>query len=692
MAKPEAADFLVEIGTEELPPTALRDLMLAFSRNVDEALEREHLSHSGVSGYASPRRLAVLVTELASAQPDRAQELKGPPVSVAFDAGGLPTQAARAFADRCGVAVEALERTKSAKGEWLCCRTVLPGKDAALLLPEIVAAALQSLPVPRRMRWGDADYEFVRPVHWVVMLHGRTPVKARLFGLESRNVTYGHRFLAPGEIVIDEPAHYLSDLESKGFVIADYARRRQRIVDDVAKAAADAGGAAVAEAALYDEVTALTEWPVPVTGSFDDAFLALPREVVVATLTSHQRYFPIEDAGGNLLPRFVTIANLPSKEPEKVRDGNERVVRPRLADAAFFWQQDQKMPLEARRRSLRDIVYQEGLGSIGDRSERVARLGVAMASRVGVDAAVVERAALLAKCDLLTGMVGEFPELQGVMGGYYAKASGEPDAVAAAIAEQYLPRFSGDALPETPAGQILAIAEKMDSLAGIFALGKKPSGNRDPFGLRRGALGVVRIIVEKQLDLNLVTLIEVAYANQPAQTAGGEAEIYDFLLERMRAYSIDSGVAPEVFEAVRARRPSSLTDFDARAKAVTAFLRLDAAASLAAANKRIANILRQAGIENYPAIDTGLLSDEAEKDLYSAVQAAKQSVAPLLEERAYAEALKALAELRQPVDKFFDQVLVMADEAALRQNRLALLAELRALFFGIADISRLATG
>ncbi|MEX2126398.1 MAG: glycine--tRNA ligase subunit beta [Woeseia sp.] len=696
MAHREAADFLVEIGTEELPPKALQDLMLAFARNVGEALEQERLPWTAISGYASPRRLAVLVTKLATAQTDRELELRGPPVSVSFDAAGVPTPAARAFAEKCGVAVDALGRTKTAKGEWLSCRTVEAGQDAARLLPEIVAGALDKLPASRRMRWADLDYEFVRPVHWVVMLHGQSVAEGTVLGIEAGRVTRGHRFLAPGEIVINEPADYLPALENQGFVLADYAERRQRIVESVARAAADAGGAAVGDDALYDEVTALTEWPVPLTGRFDASFLALPREVVIATLTSHQRYFPIEDSSGELLPRFVTVANLQSTDPDKVRDGNERVIRPRLADAAFFWQQDRKTALEARRGALTEVVYQKDLGSIGDRSERIARLAIAMAHQLGADAGVVERAALLAKCDLLTGMVGEFPELQGVMGRYYALASGEPEAVAVAIAEQYLPRFAADALPDTVAGQILAVADKLDMLAGIFALGKKPSGNRDPFGLRRAALGIVRIVVEKRLDLDLATLLDTAYEHQPPRPADDAAmanEIYDFILERMRAQYIEQRkLAPEVFEAVRARRPASLTDFDARVTAVAAFLELESAASLAAANKRIANILRQAGDEDYEPVDAGMLQDDAEKDLYRAVRAAQQSIAPLLEKRAYAKALAALAQLRQTVDTFFDQVLVMADDEAVKQNRLALLAELRALFLDIADISRLSTG
>jgi len=694
MAHRHASDFLVEIGTEELPPKALKDLMVAFGQNMQEGLLLERLPHGGISTYASPRRLSVWVRSLAMSQEDRQFEQKGPPVSVAFDASGNPTPAARAFAGKCGVAVEKLGRTKSAKGEWLAFRTVEAGRSAAELLPAIVAGALDRLPVPRRMRWGAAEHEFVRPVHWVLMLHGKKVVDGSVLGIKAGKRTRGHRFLAPGERVVKQPADYPDILET-AFVLADFDRRRQRIVEGVAKAAAASGGVAIGSDSLYDEVTALTEWPVPLVGHFESSFLTLPREVIVATLSSHQRYFAIEGTDGKLMASFVTVANLVSRDPEKVRDGNERVVRPRLADAAFFWEQDRKMSLQARLASLNEIVYQKGLGSIGDKSDRVAELSALIAKRLDADPEPVVRAARLAKCDLLTGMVGEFPELQGVMGRHYALASDEQAAVANAIGEQYLPRFAGDALPETSIGQILALAEKLDTLAGIFSLGMKPSGNRDPFGLRRAALGVVRLIVEKNLELDLTVLIEKALSLQPPRNESMtlQNELYDFLLDRMRAYYTEQlALAPEVFEAVRVRRPVSLTDFDARVKAVSAFLELDAAASLAASNKRIANILRQANYDGCGAVDESTLQEEAEKNLNDAVAAAQASVAPLLERREYRKVLTALADLRPTVDAFFDKVMVMTDNAAVRQNRLALLAALRTLFLDIADISRLSTG
>jgi glycyl-tRNA synthetase beta chain len=695
MAKADAADFLVEIGTEELPPKALKELQAAFARQLAEGLERERLPHAGISSYASPRRLALMARDLAAAQADRELMQRGPPVSVAYDADGLPTPAARAFAAKCGVSVDTLDRSRTEKGEWLSCRTIEPGRSAAELLPTILRDALDSLPVPRRMRWGAVPDEFVRPVHWVLMLHGDDVIEASLFGVEAGRLTRGHRFLSAGEISVRRPADYLPALE-QAFVLADFGRRRQLIVDGVRDAAASVGGVAIAHDDLYDEVTALTEWPVALTGRFGASFLSLPRQVIVATLTGHQRYFPIQDEHGKLMAAFVTVANLESREPDRVRDGNERVVRPRLADAAFFWDQDRKLPLAARRKALDDVVYQQGLGSIGDRCARLAALSVVIAKQLGSDTGAAERAAGLSKCDLLTGMVGEFPELQGVMGRYYAIASGEPAAVADAIGEQYLPRFAGDSLPETSTGQILAVADKLDALAGAFCLGRKPSGNRDPFGLRRAALGVVRISIERKLDLDLPRLIEEACNRQPVDVADAGSlrnDIFDFMLERLRAYYVDQlGLAPEVFEAVRARRPASLADFDSRVRAVSAFVELDAAASLAASNKRIANILRQAGRDIYGPVDTGMLKDAAEKQLYDAVLKAKTAVEPLKDKRAYAAVLSKLAELRPAIDTFFDDVMVLTDDESVRRNRLALLSGLRALFLDIADISRLSIG
>jgi glycyl-tRNA synthetase beta chain len=697
MLKSAAADFLVEIGTEELPPKALRKLMTAFADALAEGLTDSRLSHGNVIGYASPRRLAALVSELALAQDDRETQQKGPPVSIAIDDAGKPTKTGLAFARKCGVDFDALNRVKNQKGEWLSYVAVENGQAADALLPEIVRQALNALPIPRRMRWGDSDIEFVRPVHWLLMLHGKNTVQGSVLGVQSGNVSRGHRFHAPGDIKITEPGKYLSLLQRKGFVLADFDARRQKIVEGVAEEANKANGTAVADAALYDEVTALVEWPVPITGKFDASFLSLPKEVIIATLSGHQRYFPIVDENIDLLPAFITIANLESKEPEKVRSGNERVIQPRLADAAFFWTTDQQSPLGTRVDALENVVYQKGLGSMHDKCIRIAALATLIARQLEIDADIVTRAAVLAKCDLLTGMVGEFPELQGVMGRYYASSSGEDEAVATAIGEQYLPRFAGDYLPTSGAGQVLAVADKLDTLAGIFVLGKKPSGNRDPFGLRRAALGVIRILIEKSLDIDFADAVKAAIIQQPASGAEHgvlREALYDFVVDRLRRYYLDqdTAITTEMFEAVRAKRPASLTDFDDRLKAVAVFSRLEPAASLAAANKRTANILKQAEYDDSGKLDSALLEDAAEKALYEALTIAEQRVSPLLEKRAYTEALTELSSLRQAVDTFFDEVMVMTDNAALRQNRLALLSALRALFLNIADVSRLTPG
>ena len=690
----KSADLLVEIGTEELPPKALRGLMDAFAANLARALDEARLEHGDVRAYASPRRLAVIVDKLAAGQEERRLSQKGPPVSVAYDGEGKPLPPATAFAKKCGVAVADLGRVKTDKGEWLAAETVEEGKTAAELLPGLIEKALAELPIPRRMRWGAGDEEFVRPVHWVVVLHGTSVVAGTVMGIACGNTTLGHRFHSRGPITISAPSEYLETLERKGRVIADFDRRRELVRVGVEASAKAANGHIVDGEALYDEVAALVEWPVPVLGSFDEGFLELPREVVVSTLTGHQRYFPVGGESGELLPTFVTVANLESKEPDKVRDGNERVIRPRLADAAFFWDSDRRKALSTRREALRDVVYQRGLGSLYDKSARTAAIAGWLAEQQGMDKSLVERAAELCKCDLLTGMVGEFPDLQGTMGRHYAISDGEPEAVATAIGEHYRPRFAGDALPETDAGRILAMADKLDTLAGIFTIGKKPSGNRDPFGLRRAALGVIRLAIECGMDLDLKALIALALELQPAGKEDPQVlaeSLYTFITDRLRRYFLDrdAELTTETFDAVMARQPASLLDFELRLQAVQAFLELDEAQSLASANKRIANILRQAEVTETSDIDEKLLEEGAERMLYDALVSAEATVRPLLDERDYTRSLRELAALRQPVDSFFDDVMVMADDEAVRSNRLALLAGLRTLFLDVADISRL---
>jgi glycyl-tRNA synthetase beta chain len=690
-----AKHFLVEVGTEELPPKALRSLMEAFAGNLVAGIDAARLEHGEVKRFASPRRLAVLVESLASGQADHRTSQKGPPVAVAFDDDGKLTAAGNAFAKKCGVDPADLGRTKTDKGEWLSCDVVEAGRTTAELMPELVENALAALPIPRRMRWGDGDAEFVRPVHWIVLLHGATVIDATILGVATGNESRGHRFMGKDTITIGRASDYLSTLEKQGSVLADFEHRRQLVAAGVASEAEAVGGEVVDGESLFDEVAALVEWPVPMRGSFHADYLQLPREVVVSTLTGHQRYFPVADKNGALLPHFITVANIVSSDPDQVRSGNERVIHPRLADAAFFWDSDRRTPLGGRSAALREVVYQRGLGSLADKTARVASLVASIGAALEVDTRDAGRAAELAKCDLITDMVGEFPDLQGIMGGYYARLDGEPESVATAIGEHYQPRFAGDTLPSTLDGQMLALADRLDTLAGVFAIGKKPSGNRDPFGLRRAALGVVRILVECGLDLDLKALIAAAVEAQPPgkhDPATVQDDLYAYISERLRRYFLDrdSSLDTETFDAVLVRQPTSLVDFERRLGAVQAFIGHDSASSLAAANKRIANILKKADTGKDLAVKEKLLQDDAERALWSALVATRERIAPMLEEHQYTAALDQLATLRGVVDKFFDDVMVMADDRAVRNNRLALLTELRALFLGVADISRLA--
>ena len=712
-------DFLIEIGTEELPPKALRTLADAFITGIGAGLEKASLTHGGILGFATPRRLAVKVERLAAQQPEQHVRRRGPPLSAAFDNAGAPTRAALAFAASCSSTVEALERIEEGKGSFLYFVGKRAGEHTVQLLPALVQAALDQLPIPRRMHWGEGQAMFVRPVHWIVMLFGRDVVPATLLETPTGRHTRGHRFHAPRPLSLATPGAYERTLREKGHVLADFAARRERIRTEVIAAAGAVAGSAMIGEALLDEVTALTEWPVALAGAFEERFLALPREVLISTLEDHQRYFPVEDAHGRLLPAFVTVSNIASRDPPKVRAGNERVVRARLADAAFFWERDRREPLAARRVGLESVTFQAKLGSLGDKTRRLRLLAPDIAALAGASREAALRAADLAKCDLLTAMVGEFPELQGIMGCYYARADDEPEEVAVSLREQYLPRSAGDALPATGVGLALAIADKLDTLAGIFAIGEKPSGTKDPFGLRRAALGVQRILIEKGLDLDLRANLERAVAGVRADierlrsaAAGGAApaapslgaealvgELYDFLMERLRAYYLEgAGAAPvpgraavttEMFDAVLATRPASSVDFDARLKALSTFLELPEAGSLTAANKRIGNILRKANATAPAEVDVLQLREAAEVRLFDAMGGLRESVAADTAQREYTRALGRLALLRPAVDSFFDQVMVMDENPQLRGNRLSLLAQLRGLFTGIADLSRL---
>jgi glycyl-tRNA synthetase beta chain len=687
-------DFLVEIGTEELPPKSLLALAAAFADGIAKGLQEAGLEHRAVERFATPRRLAVRVRRLAERQPDRAVERRGPPVKAAFDAQGAPTQAALAFAKGCGVEVGALERLETPKGAWLVHRGTETGAPTASLLPGIVQASLDALPIARRMRWGAGEAQFVRPAHWLLMLFGKDVVPCEILGVASSNRTFGHRFMAPRPLRVSSPAAYVTTLHRRGKVLADIHERRETIRQGVTAEAARLGGVAVISDALLDEVTALVEWPVPLAGRFDERFLELPAEVPIATMQDHQRYFPVRDAGGALMPWFLAVANLESTDPRQVIAGNERVVRPRLSDAAFFWATDRKQRLDARCDGLKRVTFQTQLGSLHDKTERVRALARSIATAIGGDPRLADRAAELAKCDLISAMVGEFPELQGLMGRYYAQLDGEHAEVCQALREQYLPRYAGDALPATKTGMAVAIADKLDTIAGIYATGQKPTGTRDPFGLRRAALGLLRTSIEQRLDLDLQALIAQALAALPfAAPADCAREVYDYVIERLRAYYVEGdaaiAVTTEMFDAVLATRPASPLDFDARLRALVEFLGLPEAQALAAANKRIANILRKAGEPVGERVDAGRLVDPAEQILGEQVDAIARQVEPKFAARDYTGALKSLAVLRNAVDAFFDSVMVMADDPALRANRLALLKRMQGLFMRAADLSRL---
>ena len=686
-------DFLLEVGTEELPPKSLATLAQALADSIDAGLTGAVLKHGAVQWFATPRRLAVRASGLVDRQPDQTVKRQGPAVSAAFDAAGHPTKAALGFAASCGVPLEQLSQVDGPKGKVLQYEGIKAGEPTVQLLPAIVQRALDSLPIARRMRWGAGTVEFVRPVHWIVLLFGASVVEAEVLGVRSGKRSRGHRFHAPGEIVIGTPSRYEALLESKGRVLVDFTVRRDRIRREAEAAAASVGGIAVIQEALLDEVTALVEWPVPLVGQFDARFLELPAEVPIATMQDHQRYFPVRDTDGRLLNYFIAVANIESREPDKVREGNERVIRPRLSDAAFFWDVDRKQPLATRIQQLKAVTFQQRLGSLFDKTRRVRTLALQLATSAGAHPTMADRAAELSKCDLLTAMVGEFPELQGLMGKYYATADGESHDVALALEEQYLPRFAGDRLPEGTVGRTLAIADKLDTIAGIFAIGQKPTGTRDPFGLRRAALGILRMCLELRLDLNLHALIETAVQLQPVPSATAAAEVTDYFSERLRGMYLEETcertITPEMFDAVLAKRPSSPVDFAARLQALEVFMRLPDAQALAAANKRIANILRKSQLAAGVAVDEARCTEPSEAALHSEMQRAELDARPLIEARDYTAALTRMAQLRAPVDAFFDQVLVMADDPRVRDNRLALLQRLRELFSAVADLSRL---
>lgn len=686
-----AAPLLVELLTEELPPKALRNLGEVFGEALVGLLREDGFAQQDakVAVFATPRRLGVLVEDVLEQAPDQSRTVLGPAVSAGLDKAGKPTPALQGFAKKQGVAVDALARVQGAKGEQFAYRSVVAGGRIDASLASRVAEALRRLPVPKLMRWGASDVEFVRPVHGLIMLHGDRVVPGKVLGLESGRATLGHRFLSDGAIELRHAVDYERDLEEKGRVIASFARRRARIETLLGERA---GGASLAaDDALIDEVTALVEWPVVLEGQFEKAFLEVPQACLMLTMRQNQKYFPLIDGQGRLLNRFLLVSNLRTEHPGNIIHGNERVLRARLADAKFFFDQDRRRRLDSLVPQLAAVVYHNKLGSQLERVERVERLAGSIAEQLGSDEALARRAAHLAKADLLTGMVGEFPELQGVMGMHYARHDGEPEAVAHAIEAHYRPRFAGDALPTDRIGDAVALADKLDTLVGIWGIGLVPTGDKDPYGLRRAALGVLRILAEHALPLDSVELLGLARAGYGAtQLAGDTVErLHEFMLERLRSYLRDRDFAADEIESVVGQRPARIDLVVPRLEAVRAFRKLPEAASLAAANKRIRNILRKAGtVPAQP--EASLLRDAAERALFAAVQELSPATRASVERQEYADALKLLAGARADVDRFFDDVLVMAEDSALRGNRLALLAQLDTLMNQVADISKLA--
>jgi glycyl-tRNA synthetase beta chain len=681
-------DFLLELCTEELPPRTLPALSNALTERVAQGIDHAGIAHGKVHGFATPRRLAVWIEKLGEQQPDKQVERRGPPLASSFDAQGKPTQAASAFAKSCGVAVEELSQLTTDKGAWLQYRGIERGGATTALIPDIVNQAIAALPIAKRMRWGDRSAEFVRPVHSVVLLYGEDVLPAQVLGIATGRVTSGHRFHAPKPITLKSAKGYAKRLRAAR-VIADFAQRRELIREGVSAAASTLGGSVLMEEALLDEVTALVEWPVPLAGQFEQRFLALPREVVIATVQDHQRYFPVQGPDGKLNGWFITVSNIESRDPSKVREGNERVVRPRLSDAAFFWEQDRKIPLQEHAERLAGMTFQAKLGSYADKTSRIAKLAELIGSRIGADAWARE-AALLSKADLMTAMVGEFPELQGTMGRYYAQAQGEPAEVALALEEHYRPRFAGDSIPSTGVGRAVALADKIDTLVGIFAIEQRPTGAKDPFGLRRAALGVLRIILEARLELDLHEMLRASAAAQPVQRAAVIDEVYDFIAERLRGMLLEQpGTTPEMLDAVLANRPGSPLDALTRLDALREFLRLPDASVLSAINKRIVNILKKAQVSPEWAVDPKNLGDDAEQGLHRALLRLRDPVREAAAQRRYTDSLQALVGLRAPVNDFFERVMVMDEDPTKRNNRLALLREAQELLGGVADLSRL---
>ena len=683
-------NFLVEIGTEELPPKALKTLATSFADNVEAELNQAGLTFDKIEWFAAPRRLAVKVLNLATQQPSKEIEKRGPAVSAAFDAEGKPTKAAEGWARGCGITVEQAERIATDKGEWLVHRAKIEGQPTKNLLNDIVANALAKLPIPKPMRWADKTVQFIRPVHTVTMLLGDELIEGEILGVASARTIRGHRFLGEKEFEIQHADQYPQLLREKGSVVADFNERKAEILAKSQAKATALGGVADIEESLLEEVTSLVEYPNVLAAKFEERFLAVPAEALVYTMKGDQKYFPIYDKDGKLLPHFIFVSNINPEDPTAIIEGNEKVVRPRLTDAEFFFKTDLKQKLVDRLPRLETVLFQQQLGTLKDKTDRIEQLAGEIAKQIGADEAKAKRAGLLSKCDLMTNMVFEFTDTQGVMGMHYARHDGEDEEVAVALNEQYMPRFAGDELPKSLVASAVALADKFDTLTGIFGIGQAPKGSADPFALRRAALGALRIIVEKNLPLDLEDLVKKSAAlfGDKLTNQNVVADVVDFMLGRFRAWYQDEGIAVDVIQAVLARRPTRPADFDARVRAVSHFRTLDSAEALAAANKRVSNILAKADAA-IGEINLTACVEPAEKALAEAVLALRTEVQPLIAQGDYTAVLDKLANLRAPVDNFFDNVMVNAEDPALRQNRLAILNTLQGLFLQVADISLL---
>lgn len=684
-------NFLAEIGTEELPPKALKKLATAFAENVEAELNQAGLSFDKVEWFAAPRRLAVKVLGLATSQPSKEVEKRGPAVSAAFDGEGKPTKAAEGWAKGCGITVEQADRIATDKGEWLVHRAVIEGQPTKNLLVGMISNALAKLPIPKTMRWGDKTEQFVRPVHTVTLLLGDELIEGEILGVASGTTVRGHRFLGEREFQISHADQYPALLKEKGSVVADFNERKALILAKAQEKAAALGGVADIEEELLDEVTSLVEYPDVLAAKFEERFLAVPAEALVYTMKGDQKYFPIYDKDGKLLPHFIFVSNINPEDPSKIIEGNEKVVRPRLTDAEFFFKTDLKQRLEDQLPRLETVLFQQQLGTLRDKTARIEQLAGEIAKQIGADETKAKRAGLLSKCDLMTNMVFEFTDTQGVMGMHYARHDGEDEEVAVALNEQYMPRFAGDELPKSLVASSVALADKFDTLTGIFGIGQAPKGSADPFALRRAALGALRIIVEKNLPLDLSDLVATSAKlfGDKLTNSNVVEEVVDFMLGRFRAWYQDEGIAVDVIQAVLARRPTRPADFDARVRAVSHFRTLDSAEALAAANKRVSNILAKVEGEISSEIDRTLLVETEEKALVEQIITLQAELAPLFEKGEYQTALDRLAGLREVVDNFFDKVMVNAEDPKLRQNRQAILNNLRNLFLQVADISLL---